>query len=331
MIMVPLPLILCMILGFLALRIVLRGPPVPVIAGLLCLLALQALINTLALHYGIEWARLAQPVTAMAVPVLAWLAWKSDGLGQPFELRDAVHGLGPSLALILRFQETFLLELLVPFSYAAYALALAVNLRQSGTDLPRARLGQGGQPRLIWAGIAVSMALSAVSDLGIAAAIAVGQAARVPMIVDLATSVLLFGTGVLALAAERMTAGEAVADQAPPSAPTEDDQALFGRLDTLMSTHNLWKDPDLTLARLGRRLHVPAKRLSAVVNLVTGDNISRYVNGYRVRAACVVLERSGSATEAMLEAGFVTKSNFNREFRRVTGAAPTEWQAARQG
>jgi AraC-like DNA-binding protein len=29
----------------------------------------------------------------------------------------------------------------------------------------------------------------------------------------------------------------------------------------------------------------------------------------------------------MLEAGFVTKSNFNREFRRVTGLTPTKWQA----
>jgi AraC-like DNA-binding protein len=30
----------------------------------------------------------------------------------------------------------------------------------------------------------------------------------------------------------------------------------------------------------------------------------------------------------MLEAGFSTKSNFNREFRRVTGTSPAQWRAA---
>jgi AraC-like DNA-binding protein len=29
----------------------------------------------------------------------------------------------------------------------------------------------------------------------------------------------------------------------------------------------------------------------------------------------------------MLASGFNTKSTFNREFRRVTGKAPTEWRA----
>lgn len=31
-------------------------------------------------------------------------------------------------------------------------------------------------------------------------------------------------------------------------------------------------------------------------------------------------------TEAMNEAGFSTKSNFNREFKRVTGLSPSEWR-----
>lgn len=31
-------------------------------------------------------------------------------------------------------------------------------------------------------------------------------------------------------------------------------------------------------------------------------------------------------TTAMLESGFQTKSNFNREFRRVTGQSPANWR-----
>ena len=327
MITLPLPLVLCLILGFLALRMALRGRPVPVIAGLLALLALQALINALALHYALPAARFAQPVTAMAIPALAWLAWKADGLARPLTPRDALHVAGPLAALALRWQGGFLLELLVPLTYATYATAIALALHRAGPDLPRSRLGQGGHPQLLWGGIALALALSALSDFGIALAMAAGQAARVPLIVDIATSVLLLGLGTLALAAERLTARSDDADTAPAPTATEDDHALMARLSDLMETRRLWRDPDLTLAQLARRLQVPAKRLSTAVNRATGDNISRLVNGYRIHAACDALAKGATATEAMLDAGILTKSNFNREFRRITGQTPMQWQA----
>ncbi|MEZ5754986.1 MAG: AraC family transcriptional regulator [Paracoccaceae bacterium] len=328
MIALPLPLILSLIMGFLALRMVLRGGPVPVIAGLLALLALQALINALALHYGQSAARFLQPVTAMAIPALAWLSWNADALARPLRPRDALHAAGPLAALALRWQGGFLLELLVPLTYAAYAAAIAMALHRSGPDLPHSRLGQGGHPRLLWGGIALALALSALSDFGIALAIAAGNPDRVPMIVDIATSALLLGIGSLALAAERLTAPPESPDSLPPPTATEDDHALMARLADLLETRALWRDPDLTLAKLARRLQVPAKRLSTAVNRTTGDNISRLVNGHRIRAACDALARGATVTQAMLDAGILTKSNFNREFRRITGQTPTEWQAA---
>jgi AraC-like DNA-binding protein len=33
-------------------------------------------------------------------------------------------------------------------------------------------------------------------------------------------------------------------------------------------------------------------------------------------------------TEIMLEAGFQTKSNFNREFKRVTGLTPSDYRSS---
>ena len=36
-------------------------------------------------------------------------------------------------------------------------------------------------------------------------------------------------------------------------------------------------------------------------------------------------------TDAMLASGFNTKSNFNREFRRVTGRTPSDWRDAAAG
>ena len=72
---------------------------------------------------------------------------------------------------------------------------------------------------------------------------------------------------------------------------------------------------------------VPAKALSAAVNRVRGENISRVVNRWRVEHAAGMLTGGASVTEAMLGSGFNTKSNFNREFLRVMGQAPTAWMA----
>ena len=84
-------------------------------------------------------------------------------------------------------------------------------------------------------------------------------------------------------------------------------------------------DAGLTLQRLARRIRLPEKRLSAAVNRVTMGNLSRHINRWRIDHACELIAAGETITEAMLASGFNTKSNFNREFRRVTGFSPAEW------
>lgn len=60
-------------------------------------------------------------------------------------------------------------------------------------------------------------------------------------------------------------------------------------------------------------------------------SVSQYVNGYRVQAACELLEAGDEPISAvMFEGGFLTKSNFNREFLRVTGKSPSAWRNSRR-
>jgi AraC-like DNA-binding protein len=98
-----------------------------------------------------------------------------------------------------------------------------------------------------------------------------------------------------------------------------------------LATDRPYLDPGLTLVRLARRLHLPEKRLSAAVNRATGGNVSRHINGWRVRHACDLLDQGRSVTEAMLSSGFNTKSNFNREFSRVTAMTPSAWGTRSRG
>jgi AraC-like DNA-binding protein len=140
----------------------------------------------------------------------------------------------------------------------------------------------------------------------------------------------VFSTGMLILLGTLATS-DSLTDSdlsAPtPTAPIdthlEDD--LMVRLDQLMATHRLYLNPDLTLAQLARRLHVPIKQLSIAINRKTGENVSRYINSHRIHTACESLRRGETVTSAMLTAGFNTKSNFNREFLRSMKMSPSDW------
>jgi AraC-like DNA-binding protein len=61
-------------------------------------------------------------------------------------------------------------------------------------------------------------------------------------------------------------------------------------------------------------------------------NVSQYTNDFRIAEACRLLrETDMSVTAAMFESGFQTKSNFNREFRRVTFPQPGFLARAKPG
>ena len=107
--------------------------------------------------------------------------------------------------------------------------------------------------------------------------------------------------------------------------PTADAE-IVARLNARLTEQELYLDPDLTLGPLSRRLGVPVKQLSAAINRVTHGNVSRYVNRFRIERACERLLAGESVAIAMDSSGFSTRSNFNREFRRVAGTSPSGWR-----
>ena len=105
------------------------------------------------------------------------------------------------------------------------------------------------------------------------------------------------------------------------------DEAMLAQLTDLVQAQGLYKDPDLSLIKLARRMGVPARELSAMVNRQCGKNIAQWINGFRIAAACEQLACSDTpVTTVMLDCGFFTKSNFNREFRRHTGLSPSAYR-----
>lgn len=71
----------------------------------------------------------------------------------------------------------------------------------------------------------------------------------------------------------------------------------------------------------------PSRHISMAINRTQGRNVSQIVNEYRIREAkCLLKETDLPITAVMFECGFQTKSNFNREFIRVTGVTPSDYR-----
>jgi AraC-like DNA-binding protein len=289
--------------------------------------ALQAGIVAMVQHYGLLSLRRVQPVTACAIPPLAWLAFLRTAADLRDPRRAWPHLLVPGAAASLAAVGPFLLDAMLPATFAAYGAAILWRLRAGADAAPVMRLGAGERPIWLWRLIGASLIGSAVSDVLIAATLAAGRPEIGGWIITFGSTITLTLVGWVAVAGDLRRAGApsepAVAPAITP--PSEDDAALVARLDALFAQSGLHLDPDLSLTRLARRLGVPAKRLSAAVNRVTGGNVSRHVNARRVAAACARLRAGDSVTAAWLASGFATRSNFNREFRRVTGTTPNAY------
>jgi AraC-like DNA-binding protein len=107
----------------------------------------------------------------------------------------------------------------------------------------------------------------------------------------------------------------------------EVDVSLEVKARDLLNETQLFLDTDLTLERLARRLHVPARALSEAINQTQGMNVSQYVNGFRLsHAAEMLVQTDQSVTRVLERSGFLTRSNFYREFERVYQQSPIEYR-----
>ena len=319
----PLPLIGSLILGFLLIRMWIADRRHGLLAALLALCALQGLVIALAQHYRVPGTALIQPITATLIAPLAWVAFQSTAVRR-LARADLAHLAGPLLALLCLAMAPALLDALIPALFVGYGLAILITSARGPDALPRMRLGAGVLPVRLWRIIGAALIASALSDAFIIAAQIAGMAWLQPWIISLWSTGLIVLIGALSLSGALETA-----PPEPEEVELEDtsvmDAQVMGQLQALMRESRPYLNPDLTLSQLSRRLRIPVKQLSGAINRTTGDNVSRYINAARIAAAQEAMRRGENVTNAMLSAGFNTKSNFNREFLRVAGMPPSAW------
>ncbi|MDF7811042.1 helix-turn-helix domain-containing protein [Hymenobacter sp. YC55] len=132
------------------------------------------------------------------------------------------------------------------------------------------------------------------------------------------------------LSADKATATASVVDKPAPTAEATDPELArwAARLSDLMAADRPYLLPELTLPQLAARLGTNTSVLSRVINAGFNQNFNDYVNEYRVQEAERRLRdpryRHYTLLAIALESGFNSKSTFNRVFKKLRGATPSE-------
>ena len=345
MIFVPLSFAVSLFLATFLVRLLLQGRESLARNRLFVLLvglyAVQTLLVGLRWGYGVTAILPLLSILASLVPPLTYLAFRdlARDAESGLSARDWPH-LVPTLALcglLLVWRPA--IDLLIIVEFLGYGAALAWLARLGTDGLVASRLDGSLRSHRSLVLAALALLASAFTDIAISLDFALGGGRHSATVVSAATTVILFLLGIAAVVAgTEEGSGEGDdgaspdgsggrADAARPSRSGED-AAVAAELDRLMRERRLYADTDLNLGKLARRLGLPSRTVSQAVNRVHGLSVSQYVNNFRVAEACRLLaETPMPVTRIVFEAGFMTKSNFNREFLRVTGMNPTRWRS----
>ncbi|TPW29073.1 helix-turn-helix transcriptional regulator [Martelella alba] len=300
--------------------------------ALILLAAFQAFLSGLRWGYDIEATRYLMPLGAALMPSLVYSGIsklvRSDG-GSRYA-RFSMYFI-PIIAIVVIIAISMTtwagaIDFILPMLFIGYAGAILYLMRAGPDVLQRAPFENAVPIHRVFIFAALALVLSALLDLSVSLDIAWTHGEYAPSLVvfgNLLALLILSIPGFIVVQSRTSVEAE---DPKPQLAGLEDKQTL-DVVAALMTTRSLYRDPDLNLDRLARKALIPARQISAAINRGTGKNVSQYVNEFRVDEACRLLaDTDRSVTEIMLEAGFQTKSNFNREFRRVTDMTPVEWR-----
>lgn len=105
-------------------------------------------------------------------------------------------------------------------------------------------------------------------------------------------------------------------------------QADFERICAVLDAENLHLDSELSLEKLSRKAGMNRSRVSAAINAQSELSFSTLINQLRVERAKRLLSKTElTVIEVAFDAGFSSKSTFNRVFKDITGETPLAWRS----
>ncbi len=331
MLFIPLPFAVAILLLVLFVAVLRRdeeaAPNRPFLA-LILLAALQSVLSGLRWGYGVHTVGMVAPVIAALVPPLAYAGVSRlvRTSRRPLPVRIVLHAVPAVVILLLTAFWRDAIDIALVLVFVGYAVAILLLMRP-GADALRLAPFEGAVPAyraIIFT--AAALCLSAAIDTFVFLDLTSAHSVRALMLISVGNLAVLVILGIAAAAASRSRAPAEMVEVAPRPETSEDKETI-ATVDALMEAKKHYRDANLNLDRLARKTGIPARQISAAINRAMDKNVSQYVNDYRIAEACRLLAGTEKpVTEVMFEVGFQTKSNFNREFRRVTDMTPVAWR-----
>ena len=117
-------------------------------------------------------------------------------------------------------------------------------------------------------------------------------------------------------------------DDGIPDGVTAQTRELFAKICDAMESSRLYLNPDLRMEDLISVCGSNRSYISGCINQVTGLSFPEFVNSYRVHYAQMLLSEAGSGMslgDIAAQCGYGSHSAFARNFKKMTGKAPSEW------
>ncbi|WP_062119867.1 helix-turn-helix domain-containing protein [Aureimonas sp. AU40] len=341
MILVPLPFLVSLLLVTILFQALRRDGDGfranPLFTALIAAYALQSVLVGLRWGYDL---RAVLPVMSPLAALIAPLAWLSfDSLARddpPLRLAAIVPHLLPValvVALMLLWPDP--VGAVIAATFAGYGAALLWRARLGPDGLVASRLDGVLRSYRALQITGVALLASAATDILVSLDFAVSGGTHSGAMVAVGNVATLLVLGAAASVASSSSveveadATEPAPDRMVASLPTKADLEIANAIEALMRDKELYRDVDLNLEKIARKLGLPARDVSNAINRTQAMSVSQYVNTHRVKRACRLLRETGEpVTKIMFDSGFGTKSNFNREFLRVTATTPSAYRRA---
>lgn len=99
------------------------------------------------------------------------------------------------------------------------------------------------------------------------------------------------------------------------------------KMNQVLKEDKIYRDPDLSLAKLAQKIGVAAPDLTIYLNTFLNKNFNQFINAYRIEESKELLISSDAQKmtieQIMFDAGFSSKSVFYTAFKQSTGMTPS--------
>jgi len=288
-------------------------------------MACGSLMVGLRFGYGVEALVPVQRVLPLFGGPILYLGFAVLSVPQArARRRMAIHlGAAVALAVLLhllaaRFIGT---DAILAASSLVYGVLIFGLWARGPNHLRRARLEAVPGLRVGMLVSAGFLVVTALLDSAIALSFALQGEGAAMQLISVASTVLALGMAALIYVLGRGRA-------APVEPRAERAGGREPEIRAMLEETRLYLDTDLTVERLAKRMQWPVRQVSSAINEETGLNVSQYINQYRLEHAARLLAESRESVAKVMEAsGFLTRSNFYREFQRVYGQSPAAYRS----